>query len=297
MLKKIKNEHYIPQVYLKSFCQNNKCYVYDKQNNHYYSTNCENIMAQRYLYDLSDELLEVCPNPNFDPQTLEKILADKVDSFWSEIVKYINTDCTSFWTTYYYDIYKNIAIQILRTPKGKNLLSALYGQIYNKNESILEQFSTVFLGYEIVKIIDQKSLLLDWLLETYNHISIGINETDCPFITSDNPVVCLPDWVFLPVTPNRCIFLSKKKSCPDQFDIAVNECLKSTEAESLISLVKNIINTKNKKEKELKEKLNPLSIQLTRKEIQSFNFICYNKAERFIVANTSMQDQKLWDIQ
>lgn len=78
---KIANEHYVPQAYLKAYSnQKEQCYVYDKDNEKYYCSHIRNILAVRYLYDFSEDLLKDISG--LDVQAVERILGQTVDCFW-----------------------------------------------------------------------------------------------------------------------------------------------------------------------------------------------------------------------
>lgn len=76
--KAAKNQHYVPQFYLKYFADNDKLYVFDKINKKSFLTNVRNIASENYFYDLPLELISDDMKDEFsavDKQELEKVMA------------------------------------------------------------------------------------------------------------------------------------------------------------------------------------------------------------------------------
>jgi len=83
-MSKVKNQHYIPQSYLRGFGIQKKkeWYVYSRINNeNIFLINVKNICAERYLYDLP-ELGEE------KEQLIEKFYAKHVDGSFAEILEF-----------------------------------------------------------------------------------------------------------------------------------------------------------------------------------------------------------------
>lgn len=216
--------HYVSQIYLKSFANDkSQCHVYDKKENKYFMTNVTNIMGERYFYDISDTIVNECKyliKGKIEKQILEKILASTVDGYWKKIVDNIESNYEWFSIKYlcnYLNVYKCIAIQLLRTPRGRTLTAELYRRIYGKE--VKKEFENIFLAKEISEVLKEvsDSFVMDYLLNNFRHICVGINNMNVPFITADNPVITLEnfeeegkDIFYYPVTPDRCIFLLKR---------------------------------------------------------------------------------------
>lgn len=299
---KTDNEHYVPKTYLRSFSDKNEhCQVFDKCNIKYFSSSVDNILAERYLYDFDMDLFG--ENINVDKQAVEKTLGRTVDDFWKNIVDNITDNYEWFTLKYsyhYLDVYKCMAIQLIRTPRGKRILSDIYSELYKKESDV--KFENILLAREIFNILDEnlKSPLLEMLLNDYGHISIGINNTEIPFITSDNPVITVPDlWeeqkhemmMYYPITPNRCLFFHSRKKVDPQLNQVLEEVKKG---KFIISNMYDIPQEVHRREKKINEELNPKTRQVTMDKVLILN-TCMNKtATRFIVSNVSIRDNELW---
>lgn len=84
--EKTDNGHYVPKIYLRSFAyKDDKCYVYDKIQSKYYQSNVDNIMAERYFYDIPGTIFEELEHKgvqhNIDTQLLERTLGSIVDNY------------------------------------------------------------------------------------------------------------------------------------------------------------------------------------------------------------------------
>ena len=192
---KTTNEHYVPRTYLKSFAnKKQQCFVYDKQNKKHFIANIEGILTERYLYDFDIELLE--GYSEVDEQAVEKILGITIDNYWRNIVANIENNFESFslkYSWHFLDVYRCAAVQLMRTPTGKKALMNIYDEVYGKKHD--GSFENIVLAKEIFNVLNEnmKSILLEIMLNEYGHITIGINNTEIPFITSDNPVFVLPN--------------------------------------------------------------------------------------------------------
>lgn len=77
-MSKVKNQHYVPQFYLKKFAVNDYIYVFDKTLGTQLSmkgTNIKNIASERYFYDLPIDLLPKELQDKVDIQFVEKSLS------------------------------------------------------------------------------------------------------------------------------------------------------------------------------------------------------------------------------
>lgn len=77
------------------------------------------------------------------------------------------------------------------SQREKNLLN-IYNEVYGKSTN--ERFENIVFAKELFNILDDnmKSVLLEMLLNEYGHITVGINDTKIPFVTSDNPLFTMP---------------------------------------------------------------------------------------------------------
>ena len=165
-----------------------------------------------------------------------------------------------------------------------------------------ERFENIILAKELFNILDDnmKSVLLEMLLNEYGHITIGINNTKIPFVTSDNPVFIMPYiWdekkeemmLYYPVTPTRCLIFHKR----NYVDSQLNEVLKEvTTGKFVINDLSDITQEAYKREKEILRKLNPETRSLQMEDVLVLNTVCVGQAEQYIISNSDSQENRLW---
>jgi hypothetical protein len=299
---KVANEHYVPRAYLKAYAnEKQQCFVYDKLKDKIFSTNIQGILSQRYLYDFDKELLGEFPN--VDEQAVEKVLGATIDSYWKNIVDNIDKNYQWFSVKYlghFLDVYRCAAIQMMRTPKGKKNLLDIYNEVYRKKQDA--RYENIVLAKEIINVLDDnmESVLLDMLLNEYGHITIGINETSIPFVTSDTPVFQMPYvWdenkqemmIFYPITPTRCIIFHKRNYVESLLNAVINE---TAIGRFEIKDLSDITQEAYRREKEQLSRLNPESRVLKEEEVLVMNTCCVRLAERYVICNCNPEKTKLW---
>lgn len=104
-MSKVKKQHYVPQGYLKNFaCKNsNPVFVFDKEAKRSWRAAISDTAAERYFNDLyfdellNDESLELLQSLNISleqlhaDQTVEKYLANKIETEYAKLLTYIIT--------------------------------------------------------------------------------------------------------------------------------------------------------------------------------------------------------------
>ena len=131
-------QHTVPQIYLKSFtAPNGKCFVYDKTTDKHFTAAPKDIMNIRNFYDFLDSLPKPDTGHEVDPKFIEKILG-KVDDFYVNIRNAISENTGGIVPAknvgIWFEIYRFIAIQMMRTPSGREMLLKTYDGIV-KNET------------------------------------------------------------------------------------------------------------------------------------------------------------------
>lgn len=299
---KTANEHYVPRAYLRAFSNNKEqCFVFDKINNKIFPTNIQGILAQRYLYDFDKELLSGFQD--VEEQEIEKILGETTDSYWKNIVDNIEQNYQWFSLKYpchFLDVYRCVAIQMMRTPKGKKTLLDIYNEVSKRKQDA--RFENIVLAKEIFKVLDDKkeSVLLEILLNEYGHITVGINETSIPFITSDTPVFQMPYiWddkrnemmIFYPITPTRCLIFHKCNYVNNMLNDVINE---TVTGKFIIKDLSDITQEAYIREKEQLARLNPESRVLREEDVLVLNTCCVGLAERYVICNSNPEKINLW---
>jgi len=108
MHRKLIFNHYIPQYYLKGFCQESgeKIWVYDKKESKTFPVNVEKIARERGFYS----------------QDLEKNLTENIENPANPVIKKIREKREILTTDEKITLSKYIAVMWKRVPAGKNLL-------------------------------------------------------------------------------------------------------------------------------------------------------------------------------
>ena len=285
-------QHTVPQIYLKSFtAPNGKCFVYDKTTDKFFPAAPKDIMNIRNFYDFMDCLPKPETGHEVDPKFIEKILG-KVDAFYANIRDALSDNTEGVVPAknvgIWFEIYRFIAIQTIRTPSGRERLLNTYDGIIKKE--ISEEFKNVLLAKEIINTINcenETPVFLEYLLQEFGHICIGINSTPFPLISSDVPVILIKDkknkdFIYFPVTPHRCVFLYPRVKVESQQHNVIEDILtKKFEIHSVADIAQEAY----RRETELYREQNPLTKNLTADDIIKLNTACYILASRQVISS------------
>jgi hypothetical protein len=215
-MDKVKNQHYVPQFYLRKFAYpNDRLHVFDKFNKRSFQTNAKNIASETGFYDFHPDiqnkfqekvaqggvkkkdvpLLEKA----LDPQMIEHELAAREARFspiFDEILYAIEhkkpiTEEQRWYLTEF------IVLQILRTPEyRKTLIETEEGLIrsllrfYPDSEDIFVKYDDRRASIDHASFMFNPRLQLALTTTLIDHIWLfGENRTNNHFYTSDSPVV------------------------------------------------------------------------------------------------------------
>lgn len=205
MVGKKRNQHLIPQLWLKHFSVNNGVYVYDtKSQKSIGYRNIKSIGYRPYFYDFSKESLEFLGNDfigNFGSQYVEdSFLANKIEDNLAKVLpkilqkpwKLLNKN----WVTEEEKEILSIhfSIQFFRTEVFRTLIEHVL-KIINEygNNNNYEDLKEDFSGFESLfhfKYMSDEDKVVNLSKAFYNKAwTVFYNETETPFFTSDNPIV------------------------------------------------------------------------------------------------------------
>jgi hypothetical protein len=241
-MAKTKQEHYVPQFYLRSFADDTGyVWVYDKPEGKQFRTGVSNVAAESRFYDL----------PGSGDQPVEQRLAGieaRVSPLLRELAGLfeasgeVRDDIRS-------QVAEFIALQLLRTRKYRNMINELYPKAAN---DVRDWHSADISGVDVGAIIDgmlqttseaethEASMFAGetpkMIADTFANMAwvLGAAAGDLLY-TSDSPVVChrYGDWsgasymlaqpdteVVFPLAPDRLLLLRgdvpvKRESTPD----------------------------------------------------------------------------------
>lgn len=182
-------QHYIPRAaYLRRFSdtafsddRKNKLLVYDKQNNRTFPSNVYDMGNQNYLYE----------SPVFEPNFVEELLgvADTISAdFFDDIVAACETvKATNSAIQFTENTSDNIKffamLQLMRTPSRLKESIRLYnGDVDSGKNSFLFQL----MGIDENGNVGPSHYVEEFCKDAV--ITFSYNETDCPFVLSDDPV-------------------------------------------------------------------------------------------------------------
>lgn len=203
---KVKNQHYVPQTYLKNFAyENTKVFVFDKVEQRVFASSIKNVASETYFNDFpADQTPE-----DVDPQIVEKafaVLEGKYQQDFNELILSAHTNRRmdlqkrGRWSLF-------LAFQILRTrgfrdtyiAASKEILAKLLADAWQAeypDEPLSEFEVTLKKEYEPVqhaRFMFHPNTFLDLSLGFKQYIWImGLNPTDTLLYTSDTPVVKRP---------------------------------------------------------------------------------------------------------
>ena len=195
-----KNEHTVPQGYLKKFTYDGKrLYVFDKSTGRWNSRSTKSVASLPNFYDFPEDI-----QMEFgDPQLVEHVFSDLEPIFYKlrdEVLKSVDekgsiTDEQKVGLSYF------MALQYLRTNEHRRKLAEMLNRLESEAAKLLPD--GVERTYEYLDMFDEHNISLSHagtmfppdMLYSHaqvlcNHIwTIGMNETSFPLYTSDAPVV------------------------------------------------------------------------------------------------------------
>ena len=223
--KPTKKQHYVPQVYLKGFSQDEKMiYRYDLANESQKLVPISSVCYKKDLYEFKDE-----KGKKIASNYIEKILCEfeaEFSTHRNELKKFVeenfekNTICAlnpninAFWVSY-------IAVQILRRPWLLDIVQKNSEQHFSNDstfsDEMIRTFSILFCFPFIKSIMMNEHSLYNILVQTLKKLSlvIGVDKKDRIY-TSDSPVYCFGssltdiEKVIFPLTSNKAIYLLSK---------------------------------------------------------------------------------------
>lgn len=229
----VKNQHFVPQFYLKNFSSNKKqLYVFDKISNKGYSSAIDSVASARFFYDWKE--LDEVVGKQFIEST-SSIFEGKAAKVLNALISRLQANrFTGFETDEKLLISEFIWYQMIRTPEariqGNQLAKDLEQALLSKGVS-KEIIKLSGLSYE------DTNERLDHLRAVINptHIResvkdlcdriwiIAQNDTNLKFYTSDNPVTrhtyhergFSAFEIFFPLTPTHGLMILTKKDFPD----------------------------------------------------------------------------------
>lgn len=211
----VKNQHYIPEFYLKRFGKNEKIDAYDIKNKKFITnTNVSNFACRRFFYDTeSDNIrktLSVYKKVGFiseekfeeklkEPQFIEKALSNLESKMSTYLDSFEKDNSLINDENFLRTLFIFMDILSIRTASYRKEQENIFEQTSNWIKSLnIEKVENYPLDLEPKEIAKQNQLnsILS-LPRSYNKalnffdkydIFIGINNTDVDFIISDNPL-------------------------------------------------------------------------------------------------------------
>jgi len=208
-----RRHHYVPQVYLKRFCSEdkklNKIYVYDKIQNKEYQSDISKIAVEKDFYRVSDKE---------DEFYWEKFYSENIETKYNEIIeKTVSLSVLTIKDAYIlnkelkHDIAFILCTQLLRTKKSrkyfwkigekaaegrlKEIKRDLKDIISKEKKDIIDKFKIngdliKELGLDIINDDYRIEYFIEYLLDKTWVFYKNLISEDIPFITSDHPI-CL----------------------------------------------------------------------------------------------------------
>ena len=199
-MSNVKNQHYVPQFYLKRFANDKKqIWAFDKMNSKSFPSGPGNLASENYFYDQKE--IDEAFGEKFMEKSLDAIegkfapfLTKLLDDILDDKVSSINIETKNQLCEY-------LSIQILRTKEHRQHMLQLFNVMEEGliKKSWLTQEQAKNMGFQMdlekAKLFQIKQLMGDNGLKSalcdslQKHIClIYKNATDMPFYTSDHPV-------------------------------------------------------------------------------------------------------------
>lgn len=206
-MTKTKQQHYVPQFYLRNFADaNGRLFAYDKSEDCSFPTNVRDIAGQRYFYDLP-ELDQASGISQTIEKHFQKIEEDAAPHFAKLITALDSGSFGGITEDQRVHISLFIANQIVRTNEFRKETIELQRKAYHeilKRATAIEHPEWKDIPFNIklrdggeAAIHAQTILDKDFVLKltdiVHNHIWIvAVNLTSSPFYTSDHPIARRP---------------------------------------------------------------------------------------------------------
>lgn len=265
----VKNQHYIPQFYLKRFGANNKIDVYDINNKKYIvNSNVANFACEKYFYDIDSDKIEdeVKIFKNFpgipindqaynqainNPQLIEETLArleSKMSTYLDELEKNYSLINNENFLSIFFIFIRTLAI---RTSGYRAVLQEIATQATNSLKNLgvkkctnynLDIDPTELAKIEQLKYLMSLPSLFKKSISFFNNynIYIGTNNTNLGFIISNEPFLHFElgfNDICFPINPHLAIIM-QLKNVNDKFLI----CHSKPNKQNIIELsVRDII--------------------------------------------------------
>ena len=236
----VKNQHYVPRFYLKYFASSgSKIFCYDKKVNKSFETNINNIAAEKLFYDLDKSLAE---NEGIeDIQHLEKqysYIESEFAPYYAEFLDRLNSKEFKITECDRDKIASYLSIQIERTKNHRDE-SAKIVTAFNKALNVwgisVQNVHGCNTGVRSKRDIHTENILFgDKFRECIKEVTKGHiwiifeNNTNIPFLTSDNPIITIPHkednirsyrglnsegvQIAFPLSPKYILILAERKA-------------------------------------------------------------------------------------
>lgn len=207
----VKNQHYVPKAYLRFFSRKSKddCYiaVMDKNKDKPFMTNIENIASCKYFYEVNSK------PENYWEKFYSKNIESSLPRIFNNIISastISQNNATILNTMLKKEMSKIIFSQISRTRKAREFYDEIGNDIKTQFiNGVYKEFNNILSKQHkevLEKIRNDSDLVRDVQLDTINSdrlltkstyylmdriwiIYKNLNYKQCPFITSDHPVV------------------------------------------------------------------------------------------------------------
>ena len=247
----VKNQHYIPKFYLKSFGENNRVDVYDKiQDKFFPNAKVDRFGSQNYFYDVNidnnqikkelDSMFNIYGHQYTDeekdtmynnPQLIEEYFArveTDVSILFEEFKRNNNLIKDEIFLMKFYIFISGLAI---RTAGYRDKLTYINEQLFSQVKSLgINEINGMDVNRDpkdVAKELQLKQIMslahtFENSKQFFNNFNfyVGINETGFPFIISDevafNVELSFNDICF-PTTPKLAIIMRAKDTDPKYY--------------------------------------------------------------------------------
>lgn len=322
-----KNQHLVPETYLKNFAEagTEQVYVYDKVKKYFFpnATNVKKTIVRRYWYDIkiNIEAFEKLPDKekysklfkgNSHKQINEKILSlceDHLKKILVSVNNELNWNSLNNWFNRYL-IYQLVAIQMIRTVAGKKMIKEMYSSLTGK---ILDDNSiNILLLKELLDILidDRESVFVNFLFGEFNLVKIGEVEeiekttTSNSLITSDNPVCFIQNFknsgknaLYYPLSIKHALILTRSEN-PDYNSILNEEINKFSgihiqHLEDSYRVATQIMIQVADRYKNIYEDKNNVKVLFNENDVLILNSLIFVTADQYIVSNSKLSDNQV----
>lgn len=227
-----KKQHYVPQMYLRNFSVNDRCYVYNPFTERIENKNIRDICEENYLYEIRDDKGDfLFPETKNEIEKalseIEGIVAEMFSGLFLKV--HGNSDHIQLKEKEREVLLNFVVIMLLRNPIFRNVLPEVYKELSGIDIIKKEEKSVVWL---FTMLNDDKVAP-----DIFNSEIVFLETTQqYPFVTSNFPMsfpkLSIQNQLYMPLSNTIAIELNEKHSSETNLMVCRKKVLNNEEVKN-----------------------------------------------------------------